>query len=116
MGQRAEAPGHPAGGRGRLRADAGPPWLGCQSRGRGRRRFTACLSTADGVRHRMEHYRGQYRNGASGRRCGRFPVTDRSPRRPGLDVMRALVVAGPGGKAISGGCQDERVPRHHLGR
>jgi len=41
----------------------------------------------------MEHYRGQCCNGASGRRCGRFRVTARSPRRLELDVMRALVVA-----------------------
>ena len=107
--------GRPAGGRGRLWA-AGPPWVGCEGRDRGRRRFLVCSGTVDGIRHRMEHYRGQCCNGASGRRCGRVPVTARSPRRPGLDVMRALVVAGRGGKVISGGCQDERVPRHHLGR
>jgi len=85
--------GHLAGGCGRLPADAGPPRVGCQSRGRGRRRFTACFGTADGIRHGMEHYRGQCCNGASGRRCGRFRVTARSPRRLELDVMRALVVA-----------------------
>jgi len=58
------------------------------------------LWPADGVRHWMEHYRGQCCNGASGRRCGRFPVTARSPRRPApeLDVMRALVVAERSGK------------------
>jgi hypothetical protein len=99
-GQRAEALGHPATGRGRLRADAGPPWVGCQSRGRGRRRFTACLGTADGVRHRMEHYRGQCCHGAAaaGAAASRSLPGRPGGRRPERDVMRALVVAERSGK------------------
>ena len=52
------------------------------------------LGTADGVRRGMEHYRGQCCNGVSGRRCGRFPVTARSPRRP---AAGAGCYACPGG-------------------
>src|SRR5262249_32624988 len=97
IGRRAEALGPPAGGRGCLRAAAGPPSAGCEGRDRGPRRFTACSGTVDGIDRRKGAVgmASPITAPAAARIAAARPVPRGSAgRRPELDVMRALVVAG----------------------